>query len=185
MSSNTAPAVAGDTWVATPDGAVPAADLAPGLQPGASAAPDAKLVGLHGVPVRLAAVHHLGTCDVLAVVAGERELHCTPSLALLSRAVVEGAERLVWRAAGELVPGDPIALAEPAAVAAVRVPVLAGARAIPGAPEPGFFAWTSVELVAALGAEPVYALDVDAADHACVTDGFVAAPGTGTEGTPR
>jgi DNA gyrase subunit A len=172
-------AVAGDTWVAALDGAVPIADLAPGARPGALADVDVKVVGLHGAPVRGVAVHHAGTHTVLAVVAGERELRCTPAQPLLSRVLVGGEAVLMWRPAEELAPGDLLAVAEPcpALVAAPRpdaaVVAVDPACAVLDGPEVGLFAWVPVSLVAAIGEEPVYALRVDAPDHAYVTDGFV------------
>lgn len=173
--------VAGDTWVATLDGAVPVADLAPGARPGSWAEVDVKLVGLHGTPVRGTAVRHAGTHPVLAVVAGERELRCTSGQLLLTRVVVAGVPRLAWTPAGELAVGDLIAVAEPGPATAVaagpgtEVAVVEPAREVPGAPEIGFFGWVAVELVAALGAQPVHTVGVDAPDHAYVTDGFVSA----------
>jgi hypothetical protein len=177
FASSVPAAVAGDTWIATPDGAVPVADLAPGVRPGTTADVEVKVVGLHGVPVCATGVSHLGVHPVLAIVAGDRELRCTPALRLASRAVVDGTSVLVWRAAGELAPGDVLALAEPAPVLSMigPDPVLPAAEPVPGAPETGFFSWVTVELVAAIGEEPVYALGVEAPDQAYVIDGLVAA----------
>jgi len=172
--------VTGDTGVATPDGAVPIADLVPGITPDSTVHVDLKVVGLHGVPVRVTAVHHSGVHPVLAVVAGERELRCTRNHPLLSRALVDGKPRLLWKLAEELVPGDLIAVAEPSAVAGtaprpetVVIGPVDPARDVPDAPDVGFFGWAPVELVIATGDEPVYSLRVDAPDHAFVTNGFV------------
>jgi len=175
--------VTGDTQVATPDGAVPIAELAPGITPGSTVEVDLKVIGLHGVPVRVGAVHHSGTHPVLRVLAGGRELCCTANHPLLSRALVDGVPRLLWKLAEELVAGDLVALAEPPADEHEPVdtaPVdtaFAGAldptRAVPGAPAVGFFTWAPVACVAPGGVEPVYSLRVEALDHAFVTNGFV------------
>ncbi|MGQ0575955.1 MAG: Hint domain-containing protein [Pseudonocardia sp.] len=172
--------VTGETWVAAPDAAVPVADLAPGTRAGSTAEVDLKVVGLHGVPVRVTAVHHAGVRPVLTVVAGEREVRCTAAHPLLSRVLVDGRPRLVWMAAHELRPGDLIARVEPAPVSKTALrseSAITGrtdpARDVPGAPDVGFFGWAPVELVVATGEEPVYGLHLDAADHAFVTDGFV------------
>ncbi|MGD9526958.1 MAG: DNA gyrase subunit A [Pseudonocardia sp.] len=170
--------VTGDTAVATPDGAVPIAALVPGIAPDSTVDVDLKVVGLHGVPVRVTAVHHSGTHQVLTVVAGERELRCTGNHPLLSRAVVDGKPTLLWRLAEELLPGDLIATAEPAPPSAapfqeLELAAMDPARAVPDAPDVDFFGWAPVELVVATGSEPVYSLRVDAADHAFVTNGFL------------
>ncbi|MGE3286411.1 MAG: DNA gyrase subunit A [Pseudonocardia sp.] len=170
--------VTGDTWVATPDGAVPIADLVPGIAPDTTVDVDLKVVGLHGVPVRVTAVHHSGTHPVLTVLAGERELRCTANHPLLSRALVDGKPTLLWKLAEELLPGDLIAVAEPGPPSAapfreLELAAIDPARAVPDAPEVDLFGWTPVELVVATGSEPVYSLRVDAPDHAFVTNGFV------------
>ncbi len=172
--------VTGDTLVATPDGTVPIADLAPAIAPDSTVDVDLKVLGLHGVPVRVSAVHHSGTHPVLAVRTGDRELRCTGNHPLLVRARVDGVSRLLWKLAEELVPGDMIAVTEPSAVSRTvpgSEPMITGpvdpARDVPGAPEVGFFAWAAVHAVAPAGAEAVYSLRVDTADHAFVTNGFV------------
>ena len=69
--------VTGDTQVALPDGSVAIADLAPGIRSDSTMPVDIKVIGLHGTPVRVTAVHHSGTHPVLRVHAGNRSIRCT------------------------------------------------------------------------------------------------------------
>ncbi|MGH3613135.1 MAG: DNA gyrase subunit A, partial [Pseudonocardia sp.] len=170
----------GDTTIATPDGSVPIADLAPGIRPDSTMDVDLKVIGLHGAPVRVTAVHHSGTHPLLAVRAADRELRCTANHPVLARALVDGVSALFWKLAEELVPGDMIAVAEPFAAhstAPRSEPVISGpidpVRRVPGAPAADFFGWARVDAVVPAGEEPVYSLRVDTDDHAFITDGFV------------
>jgi DNA gyrase subunit A len=172
--------VTGDTRVATPDGDVPIAELAPGIAPDSTVQADLKVIGLHGVPVRATAVHHSGTHPVLEVRAGGRELRCTSNHPLLTAATLGGRPTLLWKLAEELVPGDVIATSEPATAqgTAVRAEavIMGGidaARTVLGAPPVGSFGWVAVESVRPGGSEPVYSLRVDTLDHAFITNGFV------------
>ncbi len=172
--------VTGDTQVALPDGSVAIADLAPGIRSDSTMPMDIKVIGLHGTPVRVTAVHHSGTHPVLRVHAGDRSIRCTGNHPLLSRALVDGSTRLLWKLAEELVPGDMIAVLGQSAVGdAVAGPetVITGpvdpARDVPDAPPVESFGWLPVRSVTPTDPEPVYSLRVDTNDHAFITDGFV------------
>jgi DNA gyrase subunit A len=178
--------VTGDTPVATPDGDVPIAEFVPGQAPDSTVEVDLKVVGLHGAPVRVTAVHHSGTHPVLRVRAGDREVRCTGNHPLLTLAAVGGAPRLLWKLADELVPGDLLAVDRSHTSPAARTqlppcvpapqPVcepVHPARAVPDAPEVDHFSYVPVEAVVDAGLAPVFSLRVDTVDHAFVTDGFV------------
>jgi DNA gyrase subunit A len=178
--------VTGDTAVGTPDGEVEIADLVPGIAPDSTVSTDLKVTGLHGAPVRVTAVHHSGTHDILAVRAAGRELRCTANHPLLTAATVAGRPTLLWKLAEELAPGDLIATTHahdgrhrrPGTGADATTPEpwvgpLDPARRVPGAPPVGSFGWVAVDAVEPVGAAPVYSLRVDTADHAFITNGFV------------
>jgi DNA gyrase subunit A len=172
--------VTADTLVATPYGEVSIDSFVPGQADDSTVEVDLKVIGLHGAPVRVTAVHHSGTHPVLRVEAGGRELRCTGNHPLLTAAMVNGAPTLLWKLAEELAPGDVIAVSStPAtAVSGLAAPTtiigpLDPARTVADAPAVESFGWTAVERVTPSGVEPVYSLRVDSPDHAFVTNGFV------------
>src|SRR4051794_3680018 len=165
--------VTGGTLVAMPDGERRIDALVPGMAADSTVEVDLKVVGLHGAPVRATAVHHSGTHPVLQVRAGGRELRCTGNHPLLSVADVDGVPTVFWKLAEELVPGDMIAVSEAFAAdlsASASRPAFTGpidpVRLVPEAPAAESFVWVDVDEVDRAGAEPVYSLRVDTADHA-------------------
>ena len=178
--------VTGDTLVATPDGDVRIDAFVSEQAPDSTVDVDLKVTGLHGAPVRVTAVHHSGTHEVLDVRAGAHVLRCTPNHPLLTRALVDGTPTPVWKLAEELAPGDVVATAPapcephrcPDAGAATTSPVswagpVEPARLVPDAPDVDSLTWVAVDAVVTAGTAPVYSLRVDTPDHAFVTNGLI------------
>ncbi len=176
--------VTGDTLVMTPDGEVSIADLLPDAPPSSTTEVDLKVIGLHGDPVRVSAFHHSGSHAVITVLAGGRAITCTTNHPLLAVGRLDDDSVLHWKLAGELVPGDVIAVhgagtADSAVERpqAVIFPELARpvdlVRSVPGAPPAAAFDYVTVASTVDAGVRPVYSLRVDTDDHAFVTNGFV------------
>jgi DNA gyrase subunit A len=178
--------VTGDTLVATPNGDVRIDAFVPGQAPDSTVDVDLKVVGLHGAPVRVTAVHHSGTHEVLTVHAGAHVLRCTHNHPLLTRALVGDAPTPVWKLAEELRAGDLIATAQAPSGphgrrdtgANTAAPVrwdgpVDPARLVPDAPDAGALGWATVDAVVPAEAAPVYSLRVDTPDHAFVTNGLI------------
>jgi len=179
--------VTGDTLIATPDGEMPIASLAPDAAPNTTTEVDLKVIGLSGGPVRVTAFHHSGSHEVRTISAGRRSVTATLNHPLLVAGRVEGLATMIWKLAGEIGVGDLLVARDGSRGSRLSGqdvrPVLPDltelcrsnpSRRLPyDVDDPSNFSLVPVSGVSASGIRPVYSLRVDCADRAFITNGFV------------
>ncbi len=176
--------VTGETRIATETGEVPIADFVPGAAENTTTETDFKVIGRHGQPVNVSAVHHSGTHPVVTVRAGAHSVTCTTNHPLLTLGRVHGQPRPVWVLAGELT-SEHVLIRRLArnGTAIPELPPLPDLTEIHAADparhvvddggDPRGFAFEPVTEIVPAGLAAVYSLRVDTPDHAFLTNGFV------------